>query len=480
LKPRVFIRTDGSRQIGLGHLVRCIALAHMIKEVFEVGFVCKEIPEKIFEEIRKLNFGFQKISGEDEFLSNIKPDSIIVLDGYNFGLKYQKAVKSIGCKLVCIDDVHSENFVADVIINHSIGIRESDYNAMPCTILALGPDYALLRPAYLDFSKERRRVDTNESFLICFGGSDNQNKTRIALAAALKFPQLKKIRVVTGEGYDQTSSLNEFISKYPTVSHYHSITDTELSNLMATTDLAIVPCSGILTEVLAVGNRIISGMYTDNQKLVYSNYKKAGFFIDAGDFNENAITDAIDKALNIKSDAPRAVIDGKSGTRILDIFCNLNSSKELVLRRVNIDDLDVTFQWATNSQIRLYSYTEHVISYEEHSLWFHNKLDDNGSIYLVAELNSQKIGSVRFDVKGEEAVISYLLDPEFHGKGLGKAILCEGILFFNNVASEYYPEVIRLVGYVMSTNEASIKIFEKLRFEKIFEAGKLRFQFPIH
>ena len=47
MKPKVYIRADGSHDIGLGHLIRCIALAHMLKNDFDITFVCKEIPEKI-------------------------------------------------------------------------------------------------------------------------------------------------------------------------------------------------------------------------------------------------------------------------------------------------------------------------------------------------------------------------------------------------------------------------------------------------
>ena len=50
LKPKVYIRTDGSPEIGLGHLTRCIALAYMLKKDFAITFVCKEIPEKISRE----------------------------------------------------------------------------------------------------------------------------------------------------------------------------------------------------------------------------------------------------------------------------------------------------------------------------------------------------------------------------------------------------------------------------------------------
>ena len=38
-KPRVVFKADGNKDIGLGHIYRCIALAQMLKSEFEVAFL---------------------------------------------------------------------------------------------------------------------------------------------------------------------------------------------------------------------------------------------------------------------------------------------------------------------------------------------------------------------------------------------------------------------------------------------------------
>ncbi len=60
---------------------------------------------------------------------------IVVLDGYHFGTNYQKQIKLKGAKLVCIDDMHDKEFVADLIINHIPRITPQDYNVQPFTNL---------------------------------------------------------------------------------------------------------------------------------------------------------------------------------------------------------------------------------------------------------------------------------------------------------------------------------------------------------
>ncbi|MBK6374809.1 MAG: GNAT family N-acetyltransferase [Saprospiraceae bacterium] len=37
-------------------------------------------------------------------------------------------------------------------------------------------------------------------------------------------------------------------------------------------------------------------------------------------------------------------------------------------------------------------------------------------------MNNESIGSIRFDLEDNKAIISYLLDPAFHGRGLGQAL----------------------------------------------------------
>ena len=66
---------------------------------------------------------------------------------------------------------------------------------------------------------------------------------------------------------------------------------------MLEADLAILPASGILLEALAAGCRVISGRYAENQKLVYENYKNAGLFFDAGNFEPEEIREAINHVL---------------------------------------------------------------------------------------------------------------------------------------------------------------------------------------
>lgn len=322
MNNKVYIRVDGSAMIGLGHLVRCTAFAHMLKDHFDIVFVCKEIPGSLREVLNSNQFALENISEEDIFFNKLKSKDIVVLDGYDFGTVYQRQIKQIGCKLVCIDDLHNMEFVADLIINHAPGIVSADYKTQDNTRFALGTSYALLRPAFLKQAKNIRVIERVETVLICFGGSDNKNLTERALDAVRNFGAFKRIIVITGSEFSYLNSLNRSIHDDNRVSHYHAVNEQQLLELMLVSDLAIVPSSVILFEALAAGCKVISGYYVDNQKEIYNGFLSLNSFIDAGDFDSVCLINSLKKA---NEHSTIRIFDGESSGRLLKCIKNLNN-----------------------------------------------------------------------------------------------------------------------------------------------------------
>lgn len=321
MKPKLFIRTDGNSQIGLGHLVRCTALAHMLKDDFEITFICRLIPNGTVSELKGEAFGCIKIKKEAEFFEQLTSNSIVVLDGYHFDTAYQKQIKSKGAKLVCIDDLHNKEFFADLIINHAPGITTYDYQAQPYTQFALGLDFVLLRPAFLKQAKNQRRIEKIETVLICFGGSDPKNLTQSVLQVVVEFPQFKKIIIVTGGSYYMTNSFKKLIVSENRIEHLHSLNEQQILSAMLESDLAIVPASGILFEVLAVGCIVITGSYINNQDFILKGFLNLKAVIESSNLSKPR-----DTLLRVISDTQphrKSLIDGESKNRIINKITSL-------------------------------------------------------------------------------------------------------------------------------------------------------------
>src|SRR5690242_18864490 len=145
-KTKIVFRADGNSQIGLGHVVRSLALAEMLHEAFDCVFAIQAPSPDLQQQIMAVCAEIimlpvctkQESNFINELDNHLTGNEIVVLDGYVFETAYQKYIKSKGCTLACIDDIYAYHFVADVIINHSGGIHKELYSVKPYTQCFLG------------------------------------------------------------------------------------------------------------------------------------------------------------------------------------------------------------------------------------------------------------------------------------------------------------------------------------------------------
>ncbi|MFN3316982.1 MAG: UDP-2,4-diacetamido-2,4,6-trideoxy-beta-L-altropyranose hydrolase, partial [Raineya sp.] len=274
---RIYFRADGNTKIGLGHVTRSLALADMLKERFDIFFLIQEPSEQVIAQIREVTNQIIVLPKTENYLEEaqwiaqnyLTGKEIVVLDGYHFQTEYQKVIKDTGVKLVCIDDLHAWHFVADVVINHAGGVKESDYSCEPYTKLCLGLEYALLRRPFLEAAKQERVIEKIENVFICFGGSDPNNFTEKALKACMEADIFKEIHAVVGSAYAYYEVLKSLTSEEKNVFLYQNLNAQDLCRAMEKCHLGIVPASSIAYECLAVGMYLILGYYTENQKELY-------------------------------------------------------------------------------------------------------------------------------------------------------------------------------------------------------------------
>jgi UDP-2,4-diacetamido-2,4,6-trideoxy-beta-L-altropyranose hydrolase len=453
LRKKIYIRADASLRIGLGHLMRCIALAQMLNQEFEIIFVCREIPESTVDALNNSGIKLILVENEDDFFSLISTQDLVVLDDYSFGINYQENVKSRCGKMIFIDDLHEMEFVADLIINHSPGVTQSDYRAKEGTQYALGLDYVLLRPAFIEQARKKREISRIRSVMVCFGGGDYKNLTLSTVKAILPNEQFQEIVVITGPAYDQVESLKSLVSKDSRIRYYHSINEDEMLVLMLRSELVIVPSSGILFEALAAGCIVISGTYAENQRIIFERFLKSRVFENARNFSDDDIVKAVNSVLSNPVN-PKKLIDGESGKRILRKFIELTVN----LRDANKDDCELLFSWVNDPEVRMNAINTNPIEWDRHLDWFNKILSGGTSKIFILERNGIPAGQVRFDMNDNQYIIDYSVDKGFRGQGLGKLILQRGI---DRIGKVRYKAVVK------TENVRSVAIFESLNFLKI-------------
>jgi UDP-2,4-diacetamido-2,4,6-trideoxy-beta-L-altropyranose hydrolase len=339
-KKKVVLRADGSSEIGLGHIYRCIALAEMLENTFNCEFLmsarnqCENIiPNKFSKRIIPLG---TDISAEAEWIRknyNTR-ELVIIIDGYQFDSLYQQQLKAENIKIVYIDDLHAQHMYADVVINHTPGINSTLYSKENYTQLLLGLDYALLRKSFLNQAvSETVKSNSLKSALIALGGGDEHNITLKALNALLEVQSIEEINIVVGAAYKHQTSIEEKIIKSKKkITLFSNLGEENMVHLMQKSDLAVCTCSTTCLELIAINKPVFSGFTADNQKHLYEYLKTHQIFFDLKDLLSATVSEIVaviqrgissTEVINEMLAKQKQLIDGKSGDRIANAIKNL-------------------------------------------------------------------------------------------------------------------------------------------------------------
>ena len=294
---RVVFRADGNGNIGYGHVVRSLAIASMINELFDCCFATVNPPEFFRNEISSVCHQLVELKDpfDDAFLNMIDKEDIIVLDNYYFTTDYQHKIRALGCSLVCIDDIQDKKYACDLVINHAPGLELNRFDICSYTSIKTGIEYAMLRQPFLskrinsNFDKDKSRL------FVCFGGADKHNIAfKIVETILGKFPGQYSIDLLAG-----ASTRIEF--EHDELKIHHSLTSNQIVDIMDQCILAIVPASTILFEVCSRNVPAVTGYYVDNQELIYEGFKKAGLIIPYGNFNKLERFDEFFGQINVQN-----------------------------------------------------------------------------------------------------------------------------------------------------------------------------------
>ena len=282
-KRKIYFRADAGGSIGYGHFVRTLALADMLKNDFDCTFFTQNPTEYQISEINKVCNWVSLPADETRFrlfLDKLCGDEIVVLDNYFFTTEYQQRIKDKGCKLVCIDDMHNKHFVADAIINHSLGIKECDYSREEYTKLYLGLEYALLRSPFIEACKDsiNRNKQSKIKIFISFGGAD-----KYGIAESLS-SELELLDVIE-EICFITPQRTNLVSKGK-ITYLSNLSAQQMKELFFHCNLAIIPSSTIMKEALACGIDIMGGYFVDNQINSYNEFCKINAIKGFGDLSK--------------------------------------------------------------------------------------------------------------------------------------------------------------------------------------------------
>lgn len=473
---KIYFRADGDKTIGLGHIIRSLALAEMLHQYYDCHFLTSSnlnflenqilgICQSVIQLPTHKNLEAEAKYIQQNYLQN---EAILVIDGYHFTHNYQKILKEKAKLLIAIDDIFSTHFLADIIINHSGAVKPADYQTASYTQLCLGTSFALLRKPFRQLTKVERSVDAQNNIFICFGGADPKNHTLSTIKKLQHHSQLLNFYVVIGGAYAHRKVLETYIqSNNLSIEFLSNLTAQEMVDYMKKCQIAITPPSGISYEYLSIGGYLFLVQIADNQSSIKQFLIEKKLAFDFQDFGKISTKDLADSVTN-----QQVYFDGKQAKR----FVKLVHATQVSLRTITAEDCQQIYDWANHPSVRKQSFNSAPIPFENHKKWFSNKLIDKNCYFFIGELNSIPFGTIRFDVKDNIATISYSVAEQFRGQGLGTLLLKLGKK--NLVQAD--SSIQEVVGFVKKQNKASQFAFLKLGYQQtIAQTIEHSFKFSI-
>lgn len=327
-KRKIYFRADGNAKMGLGHVIRSLALADMLRNDFDCHFIIRQPLPTLKEQILKICKSIVEIPQTENDIqeaqllasSYLEGNEIVVLDGYHFITAYQQAIKDKGCKVVCIDDIYAYHFVADMIINHAGGITPEHYSAEASTKFSLGLQFALLRKPFREAAKKREYPDREkDSVFICLGGADPQNDTIKVLQKCEAIKEIKKCYLVIGGAYSHKAELEEYITKTKLdIELLSNLSEYEMVKYMSKSSKAITPPSTISFEYLSVGGELYLKQIASNQNSIKDYFLGEGLAFTFDDFPKKDM-----EMISFSLKKQRQLIDANIDQRFIEQFKTL-------------------------------------------------------------------------------------------------------------------------------------------------------------
>jgi len=316
-KKNLFLRVDSGIEIGLGHMMRCLALAKVIKNMgFNVYFISKENEGNIIKYIENSGFRvfrlklrkFQssktkwKMDSEEtsKIIRNFKDDyNLILVDNYYLSIMWEKQMRKVVNKIIVIDDLMNRNHDCDLFIDQNLHKKIKTNLPKKCKKL-LGPKYALLQKEFSKRNQKRKIKQKIKNLLISFGGGDDKNQTIKALEAIKKFGDKEiLVDVIVGNSNKNKELIKKKCIETKNFRYHHQITN--MAQFMNKADLAI-GAGGISTwERCFTGLPSIAIIISKNQEEGIIELSKKNCLINLGKSGKVTKNDYLNTIMNLES-----------------------------------------------------------------------------------------------------------------------------------------------------------------------------------
>lgn len=281
MKPmRVLFRADASTPMGTGHVMRCLALAQVLRDRgASCAFLSTEQPGHLLEHIRERGFEVTALpvaaaTDPARTLAALRGDTFdwLVVDHYALDALWERGLRPACRRLLAIDDLADRPHDCDLLLDQNVGRSADAYRHLvpaACRVLA-GPGHAVLRPEFAELraaSLARRATAAARKLLVTLGGSDPQDMSSRVLdaLAGCALPPDSAITVVMGAKAPHLASVRAAASRLPWPTEV-VVNASDMAQRMAQSDLAIGAAGTTALERCCLGLPSLVLILADNQR----------------------------------------------------------------------------------------------------------------------------------------------------------------------------------------------------------------------
>lgn len=501
---RIAFRVDSSAEIGSGHVSRCLNLAKELRRRgCDVLFICRAHPGNRIDVIEAAGFDVAALPpGDDDaadrpgshahwLKTSIETDARevrdvlaagvdwLVVDHYSLDARWERLLAGTAKHLLVIDDLADRPHACDLLVDQNLSSRSPDcYRELaPAARHLIGPRFALLADEYaLLHALLPRRGDDIRRVAAFFGGSDMRRLSR-RLAEAACDPGFATIEfdLVIGRGNPDEAAIAALADTAPNLRVCTEV--PSLAGVFARADLAIGGggvsmlercCIGLPSLVVAVAENQLPGIKAAE---ALGAIRHLGWHEDVDSAAmRQALRASLEQGLSTLSENGRRLVDGMGSRRVASMIC---PAGELQVRQADAADEWRLLEWANDPVTREQAFSPARIEPDDHRRWFAARRRSPDCRIMIGELHGLPVGQVRFDRQADAWLISYSVDPDFRGQGIGRRLLRAAVERFRR-STAYDGR--GFLAEVKASNPASLRLFRSEAFAETVDDQVHRFR----
>lgn len=134
------------------------------------------------------------------------------------------------------------------------------------------------------------------------------------------------------------------------------------------------------------------------------------------------------------------------------------------IRRMQEKDIPNIYEYIHKNYVHKYYSMVEQEQWEAHSRWYRFVLHSTSYFFYILELEEEFLGTIRYELEEERAIVSIFIREEYRRKGYAKFALLESQKKF---LEELETEIAEIEAVILKENEVSQKLFLSCGFTPV-------------